>query len=65
MRVKPFVPEYDKLKNRARRMERQIAILIERNSQLADRLVAAKQEVLEERKKVQEWLFKRLDGQQI
>ena len=65
MRIKPFVSQYDKLQHRLRRMERQINALTQRNADLAERLMAAKQEVLDERQKVQEFLIRRLEGQQI
>ena len=50
------------LKRRLKLKEREFNSLLCRNQQLFDKLLEAKQEVLNERKKVQEWLIKRLDG---
>ena len=50
------------LKRRLKLKEREFDALLRRNQQLFDRLLEARQEVLNERKKVQEWLIKRLDG---
>ena len=50
------------LKRRLKLKECEFNSLLRRNQQLFDKLLEAKQEILNERKKVQEWLIKRLDG---